>query len=152
MNNGKCKEYRIEEGIAYVVETLAISFLYSYENYLISKLEDESIILRERAELEECLQKYYRFLLLVNVEPYVRKVIDDGTEVEIFGNEELPEKYLKRYERMTITGRELNETRKTIIEVFKRNSMKNITELNKTIHQLIKGDMDFQHSLLQMAK
>jgi hypothetical protein len=148
-SNGEWVEYRLEDGVSYVVETLALSFLYSYEIYLIKKLENVDIIGRNRGELDECLRNYFRFLSCVNVSPYVKKSLDEMSvynEIE----EEVAEKYIRVYENMNITVRELHETRRSIIDVFKRNTMKNIVELNNTIHDLIKGDDAFRNEILTM--
>lgn len=66
LGNDDWEHHRIQPGIILLVETLTKYHLYSYEIYLIRKLE-----LGRSMQLDEYLETYYRFIACFGLNPYI---------------------------------------------------------------------------------
>lgn len=140
--DGEWEELLLNKGIRKVLETIQQYYWDEYESYLLKKVITESIPI-EKQKLRECLTEYYSFIGCFDVEPYVKSMLDNDIE--------LYEQYYYLYTktRDDIRKSEVNENRKAILDILKKNSDRNITELNKKICKLFNIDNEFQRIMNQ---
>jgi bacterioferritin (cytochrome b1) len=125
-----------------------------YEYYLLRKIYKGE----RAARCRELLDEYFRFIGCFNIKPNFK----NKNNFEIIYNEDNPkrfepcndysieEEYMKRYNniRDKTTQRQVDKIKREVFDIIKRNSMKNIDDLNKRVLDLFKIDEDFKALIL----
>jgi len=159
----KWKEYLIQQGLTYLVETIASYYLEAYEIYLIRKLIDTNIPIRNHQKYITCIEQYYLFLASFDVLPYVEgksdnKIIYNREDTEFddvpleteFEAYRIVDKYTQLYHKtksnMTIAQK--RRIQADVADILKSNTRQNIAELDKNIIGVINIDNEFKNKLL----
>lgn len=157
-SGGEWSEFITLRGIRRIVETIQDHYLHRYECYLIRKINKhgESHFLRQRAR--ELLDDYYKFLSVFDVMPFVqnhrdRDVLYDKTDDRFFkasGTTELCDSYMDKFKKIsnTLTKQELNKIQKSVCDIVKQNSKRNVDELNKQVLNMLNADEQFKASVI----
>ena len=143
--DGEWEELLLNKGIRKVLYTIQQSYWDEYESYLLKKINTEYAHPIEKQKLRECLIEYYSFIGCFDAEPYVKGLIDKDFDTY--------DRYYNLYikTRDDIRKSEINENRKAILDILKKNSDRNITELNKKICKLFNIDNEFQRIMNQVT-
>lgn len=158
--SGRWEPYLRDHFIKYLVDTLAKSYLESYEIYLIRKLElsQKGISMMDKSQIKTSLENYYKFIYVFEVTPFVRNksdadvlTNDNDEEVEFtdIAGHRIVDKYNALYERMReeVTETQAKNTIKLVSDVVKSNSRLNMDELNKRVIAVLNIDEDFKNQI-----
>jgi len=157
------EEHLIQQGLTYLVDTIASYYLETYEVYLIRKLIDLKTSIKSRQKYMESLTQYYLFLASFDVMPYVdgkydNRVIYNRGDPEYdvapescdFEAHRIVDQYLHLYNEtksnMTIAQR--RKIQSEVSNIIKSNTRNNITELDKDILGIMNIDNEFKNKLL----
>jgi len=162
-SSDKWEEFLVQTGLRYLVETITMYYLESYEIYLIRKMQNCSV--PEQAKYYGCLEDYYRFIACFDVDPFVK----DKNDNNILFNKDHPtydekvdrndvEKHLlvDRYKKMysdiklNLTTAQKKTMQTEVTDILKSNTKHNISELDKSIIGIIKIDDEFKNELLEL--
>lgn len=162
-DSGDWKEMFLTSGMKNVVRTIQDYLWNAYECYLIRKIRRPDIHFDVRKDLREHIKEYYNFLACLDVDPYVKDHNDNQIlynpeddqyyeEVE-YGDEEhhsIADDYLALYKKTkdNLLVKQREKTRNELLDLIKRNSKKNVSELNKIIVSLINVDTEFKETLM----
>lgn len=149
---GSWDEYLFDSGINFIIKTLTVHYLSSYEYYLIRGLERPCH--RELPKLHDCLENYYKFIATFSVEPMAKYKTDayilyqdanTNSDIETGGSNELGFKYSDMYYsiKKNLSDKERMQMRKTILKLIRSNHEINESMLNKTIIDIIHADHEF---------
>ena len=159
---GKWDEFILIKGITTLLTKIQEQFFNLYECYLVRKIEFSSLCAQEKAIIRDQLIEYYKFIGCFEIDPYVKNKNDseiiynqDDRRCDPFlefndENTEMPIRYTELYTRVcgeTKTS-ELNKIRHTIVDIIKKNCMKNVDELNKRVVDLFNMNPEFKELLL----
>lgn len=148
---GVWEEYLINSGLTKIITTIQSYYLDTYECYLIRNIIndfDESYVKISR--YNELLQEYYKFIGFFDVAPYIR----DKHDGEILNNHletyDIEEKYYPMYIKIRdkSTKSEINFIKRSVIDIIKRNTSRNINELNTRVFNLFQMDETFKKTFL----
>jgi hypothetical protein len=147
-DDGSWTEYLLASGLHKIILVIQEFYLDYYEIYVIRKYHNERG--QNQAILRELIEKYYRFLSCFDVEPYC-KGRSDGLLLkdEEDNKRDLSDKLYDIYNKTSITRGELNNIRKEILDIIKRNTTRNIEEINKRIMELINVNEEFKSDVLK---
>lgn len=152
--DGKWVDMLLDRGEDYIVNKIQLSYLDSYEAYLIRKMfsnDQNSCFIRQQTK--EHIQNYYKFISCFNCEPYVKNKSDNVLLGEEFYSEtyDIEEELLHIYNNVQKHLRlyESNKIRREVIDIIKRNTKKSIVELNRKMMELFNMDEDFKTKVLQ---
>lgn len=152
---GEWETNLIDKGLSRLIEIVQDAYLDAYECYLIKKIVSGSVPHRERQELKEHLNMYYRFIQVFDVDPFVKdksdiEVLSYPDIVEGRGAHKIEDEYTKMYEEIKdkCTRGELSKIKKEVLDIIKRNSKNNIQEFNKKIMGLVKMDDTFKNQIV----
>lgn len=160
---GDWKEFLRIIGLNKILCYLKEYYLDSYEVYLIRRYKNNDISLIQREQSLEFLKKYYQFIGVFDIEPFIKgksnnKVMynmDDPIhsknhnfyDVDEFSIEdEFYPVYQKT--RDNITKSEMNEIKKNVLDVLKNNSSRNIDQLNKKVTELFNMEEQFKQVII----
>ena len=163
---GKWNDLILITGITTLLTRLQECYLNPYECYLIRKIEVSSLCHQDKALIKNQLIDYYKFIGCFNIAPYVEGKNDseiiynqddhncDPYQELTDENSELPLKYLNLYNRVCggTKASELNKIKKNVIEIIKKNCLKNVDELNKKVVALFHMDEEFKKNILPSFK
>jgi hypothetical protein len=164
--DGHWKDMLATSCIKNIVETVQSCFLNSYEIYLIRMTKNPSSFAKQKQEYLENLTEYYKFLGSFDVNPYVKgkndnEILYNDSDPRYFdkaNNHEwdkfkLVDEYTKLYDKvcLAMTKSEINNIKKQVLDVVKKNSSKNIDELNKMIFDLFCTDQEFKESIINRS-
>ena len=148
-----------EEGLKRVIELIQDYYLYIYENYLIKKIHKKAINLMQKNEYKELLEEYFRFIGSFNVKPKAQsknneEILDDKEnefsyityENEYAIEEYCMELYIKI--KSELQKSEINNIKKRVLDVLKKNSKQNLKELNKSVLNLLNADAEFKNMIM----
>jgi hypothetical protein len=162
-DSGDWKEMFLTSGLKTIIRTIQDYFWHSYECYLIRKIRNMSLGFSQRAELRQLLFEYYAFLASLDIDPYVQdksnnKVLyssDDDrywqdTAFHDIESHTIEDEYMKEYRRIkdNLTRKEIDRLKKDLLDLIRRNSKKNISELNKNVMSLINVDEEFKKTMV----
>lgn len=146
---GEWKSFLLESGTKHLIEKIQSYFLNAYEIYLLRKIHDTNIFDKQRNT--EFLMQYYRFLCSFDIKPFVM----DSTDEDILGPSHrggytLQERYYTKYMALKddIKVSESNRIKKQVYDIIKRNSRKNIVELNKKVMEIFHMDECFKTQIM----
>lgn len=147
-DDGSWKEYLLASGLHKIIVVIQNFYLDYYEVYLIRKYCRERC--QNQAMVRDLIEKYYRFISCFDVEPHC-KSRSDGKLLHDEDNDkfDLSDKLYEIYNKTSITRGELNNIRKEVLDIIKRNTNKNIEEINKRIMELINVNEEFKSDILK---
>lgn len=134
------EEYLLNTGVKRIINIIKEFYLDSYEVYLIHSIETSSEFKRQQSI--ELLEEYYKFLGCFDIKPSIN--VDD---------ENVYTTYMKRYKQLfeKITKSESNHVRKEVLDIIKRNSVRNIDEMNNYIMELLNADEKFKSVIITQS-
>lgn len=155
------EEVLVAKGINKIIELTKTYYLDAYECYLIRRLQDPDETAFNKQKCREQLNVYYKFIGCFDIDPYVKDHLDyeilydlDDDRYDIDnGNRLMEEEYYPMYVniRDKTPKRDINNTRKDVIEIIKRNTKRNIDELNKKVVELFQMDEAFKNNMLRLC-
>ena len=155
---GLWEELLVTSGLKKIIEMVQSYYFNAYECYLIRNIHIENVAAIQKQHYRELLQVYYKFLAAFNVLPYVKGQYDnailyneyDDRREEGLDKYTLEEKFLSEYNKVakSTTMGESNTLRKSVLEIIKRNSLKNIEDMNNKLLDLFNMDPAFKESLI----
>lgn len=159
----KCwKDLLVSSGIKKIVELIQENYLNSYECYLARRLMDENEKMYNKQVCKEHLEEYYKFIGCFDVLPYVKDHYDNeimyGNDDDEYykGNNEtrIQDELYPMYKKVIdkTTKCDINSTKKEVLNLIKKNTQKNIGDLNNKVVQLFKMDEDFKSVILKDLK
>lgn len=164
---GDWKEWLRVMGVHKIINYLKEYYLDTYEVYLIRRHRDTDISMQERSQSLELLMKYYKFIGVFDIEPYVKgksnnKILCNTNNPQhcadydnfLVEHYTLEDEYYPMYVRTrdNITKSEINEIKKTTIDILKRNSNKSLEQLNKKVTELFNMDEQFKCLIINNPK
>lgn len=160
---GDWKEWLKSIGLNKIIHYFKEYYLDSYEIYLIRRNKNQDIPIYNRSQSMQSLIEYYKFIGVFDIEPYIKgksnnkvlynpdqeqfNISYEPVEIEQFT---LEDEFYPIYSktRDNITKSEMNDIKKTILDVIKRNSNKTIEHLNKKVIELFNMDEQFQSIII----
>lgn len=142
---GTWEEMLLNSGIKKIIQTIQDYYLNSYEQYLMRTLSDTNTSCIKRQQCKEHLQEYYTFIGAFEIPAYVQNMQSNNIEENII------DKYWKLYTttRDNLKRCEINKTKRDVVDILKRNTIRNIQEMNKKVLDLFKIDEVFKQTMLQ---
>ena len=142
---GTWEEMLLNSGIRKIVQIIQDNYLDSYEQYLIKILNHTDTTHRKRQQCKEHLQEYYSFIGAFEVPAYVQNMHADNIREDIIDT------YWKLYTttRDNLKRCDINKTKKDVVDILKRNTVRNIEEMNKKIINLFKIDESFKQDMMK---
>jgi hypothetical protein len=147
---GTWEEFLLCHGVKRILGTVQEHFLNFYELYLVRNIIESANY--KKQEWRELLDEYYKFIGCFDVEPSIKGKSDN--EIMGIGSEdsyEISDTYMKMYQKIQdgTTRLEVKNTKKEVVDVIKRNTIRNVDEMNKKVVELFNMDEDFKKTLLQ---
>lgn len=152
-NEGSWKSCLLDAGVHEVIACIKDSYLDSYECHLIRKWSNTSNAFKKNC-IREYIEEYYKFLVALDMTPFVI----DKEDGDILGTDDknyyLEETWYPRFkaikDNMKIS--DIKRIKGEIIEVIKGNTKSTVLELNKIIMELINVDEPFKNEVLKHIK
>lgn len=148
--DGDWEEMLVEKGIKKIIIILQGALFDAYEFYLIININSDKSY-QKKQELKELLQEYYKFIGCFGVNPAVK----DKSDGYILKDEEndiydLSDKYWNLYklEVDNLKTKEISTIKKEVLDIIKRNTIRNIDEMNKKVVELFQVDEIFKQKIL----
>ena len=147
-DDGVWQEMFVNKGINHIIKTIQEYYLDAYELYLIRKIYDKVVPMRQRSYYKELLVEYFKLIGSFDIDPCFKdrnnnKILyndsDPRYDIEIADHDidgnMIADSLWKTFSetRDAITKSELTNTKKSIIEIIKKNTKRSIEELNKKI-------------------
>lgn len=153
------KQLLVASGIKKIIELIQEYYLNSYECYLARRLFDDKEKAFHKQICKEQLEEYYKFIGCFDVDPYVKGHFDneilfssdddefytDSRETSI--QDELYPMYKKIRDKTTKC--DINSTKREVLDLIKRNTQKNVTDLNNKVVELFRMDEDFKNEIMK---
>lgn len=147
--DGEWEEMLTNRGIRKIIEAIQSHYWNEYECYLLKKIYTPGDVYRAQ-KFREQIEEYYRFIGSFDIDPYCRNRANsnilgnnDDTQYEI--GEEWYGKYVKI--RDNTKKSDLSDNKKNVLDIIRKNSAKNIEELNKKVFELFACDEIFQEMI-----
>lgn len=150
---GSWNESIIISGIKTFLSKIQEFYLDNYEFYLIRKIEVNDVNCRNKSKSRELLIEYYKFIGCFDIEPESSK----RTDPEILYDEDSDDESTDisdKYNSLYIKTRDdtkksyINNIKKQVIDIIKKNSQRNVNELNKKVTSLFHMEEEFKNKLL----
>ncbi len=155
--NGKWREELLKSGCKHLLRYLQETLLDDYEWYLIKRMYQSPTASQARAKTKELLCDYYRFLGTFDIEPYVQDRPDSElvphppSRQETYDvQDELMELYTKTTGAMTRA--QMTAMQREVVDIIKKNSRRNLDDLNQKIAGLFHMDTEFQRILTERRR
>jgi hypothetical protein len=160
--SGCWTESLLMNGIRILLMQIQAVYFNVYECYLIRKIEYSQLVPQHKAKIREQLSEYYKFLGCFCIDPYVMGRNDSEIKYNIDDercdpcleftdqNRKIPIYYTKMYTEIrdkTLVS-QLNRIKNDIIDIIKKNSKRNLDELNKKVFALFNMDEEFKQTIL----
>lgn len=161
--DGHWENYNLSQGVKIVLEKIKECYWYAYELYLLRQIYSGGGGF-VTAKCRELIDEYFKFIGCFDIYPFFweksnNEILykeDDPryshkpspTDYEAYS---ISEEYGKRYLKTKETRARSDSTsiRKTVFDIIKNNSVKNIKELNKRVLSLFQMDEQFKELLLK---
>jgi hypothetical protein len=149
---GSWNESIVISGVKTYLIKIQEFYLDNYEAYLIRKIELPDTNYRNKNKSKELLIEYYKFIGCFDIDPLTK----DKTDHEILYDEEsndedtsISEKYYTLYvkTRDDIKKGFINTINKQVIDIIKKNSQRNVNELNKKVTSLFHMEEEFKNKI-----
>lgn len=162
--DGKWKEMLASRCIQTIVETVQSHLLNSYEVYLIRQIKSPETNMVKKQEYKGHLGEYYKFIGAFDISPFVKGRNDnkikyndnddeyyDSVDAHDVEKHQIIDEYLKLYDniRTVMTISEMNTIKKQVFDIVKKNSTRNIEDLNKKIFDLFCRDDEFKENIIK---
>ena len=152
--DGEWEEMLTNKGVKKILEIIQSCYWDAYECYLLRKLfGDANAFNKQRCR--ELLVEYYKFIGCFDVEPFVKNKDNE----EIIGRpcssdefsicDEVYHLYVNT--RDNIKKSEINEVKKSVLDIIRKNSDRNANELNKRIFELFNMDEEFKEHFMTIV-
>lgn len=154
------KEMLMLTGVIKIIATIQDYYLNKYECYLLRRINDSDENAQNKQKCKELLEEYYRFIGCFDIDPYVK----GHSDIDIMYNSDdekffeptdedtydIEEKCYGLYVKIRdkITKSEVNSVKKQVIDVIKRNTKRNVDELNKKVVNLFQMDEEFKFMIV----
>lgn len=143
-----------DKGVKKVMQTIQKEYLDKYECFLIRKIEFDRAF-REKKRVEEKLEEYYAFIGCFDMDPFVKDANDENVlNNGKYGSYKVQEKYLDLFRRVTnkLTKSQINKVKADVQDVLKRNTKRNIEDLNSKVMDLLRIDQDFKDTIIEKIR
>jgi hypothetical protein len=154
------EEVLVAKGINKIIELTKTYYLDTYECYLIRRLQDPDESNFNKQKCREQLIVYYKFIGCFDIDPYVKDRLDyeilydlDDDRYDVDNcNRYVEEEFYPMYTniRDKTSKRDINNTKRDVIEIVKRNTKRNVDELNKKVAELFQMDETFKTNILRL--
>lgn len=159
--SGDWQELLAATGVQSVIKTIKDYFWDTYECFIIRNIESGGTT--NCAWMMELLEKHYRFLACVDVEPYIvdkpnNKILYTCDADEYWSDPEftdtnahsIQDRYMPKfhYFQKQLSKKEKDDAKKAVIDIIKRNTRKCIMNLNKVIISIMDADEQFKKSII----
>ena len=150
--SGSWENYLVDRGLREVIDIMKDYFLDYYEKYLLKKIHVTEKNEITKQKYKEHLEEYYKFIGSFEIKPY----IEDKNDCDILGDDDgdygvytVEEKWMPRYKEIVDNMKryEINKTKKSIDNILKNNTKKNLKSMNKEIIDLVTNDEEFKATL-----
>lgn len=154
--SGAWQESLALQGMRQVIECIKAYYLDAYETYLLRniKLQETSAIRKQ--ECRNLLTEYYHFLVCFDIIPFVFNKSDgDIMETDLLSSE-IEDEFFNHYQMINdkIMKGEIMSIQRQVIDIIKRNSSRNIEDLNLKLTELFRMDTKFKsmfgHDMLRL--
>ena len=149
-------------GLQFLIKTITLYQLESYEVYLIRKIYGPASNMHTQSKLDECLTLYYRFISVFDIEPYVyhkhdyeimdsiESVASESDNKDTVEANRIVDACRKRYilARDGVTPSVKKALQKEVFDIVRTNSNSNIRALNRRIMDIIKVDDEFKQRIM----
>lgn len=150
--DGSWNESIITSGIKTFLTKIQEFYWDNYEFYLIRKIELANNF-QNKNRSKELIIEYYKFIGCYDIEPYSKQksdptiLYDEDSDDE---SKDISDKYYSLYikTRDAIQKSYINTIKKQVIDILKKNSQRNINELNKKVTSLFHMEEEFKNTLL----
>ena len=148
--DGEWTEMLMTSGIKRLLETIQSYYWNSYECYLLRKIRTSTSSF-EVVRCKELLDEYFKFIGCFEVKPYFKnkedcEILRSSSESEFSIDEEYGARYSKICDQITQSN--AKEVRKSVLHIVKKNTLRNIDELNKKVMELFHIDENFKNQLV----
>lgn len=156
-DTNKWREMILSSGVRAIVNLIKDYFWDSYEKYLIRKIKNDKVYLRDRTRCLDRLEEYYMCLGALDIPPYVKERCDG----DVFHNDNMERDICDEFENIyeknksNMTSKEkaaMNAKLKDMFEAVKSNCKNNVSDLNKLILKTIQVDEEFQRQLIDVIE
>jgi hypothetical protein len=150
--SGCWENYLVDRGLREVIDIMKDIFLDHYEKFLLLKIFVTEKNLRQKQAYKDFLLEYYKFIGSFEILPYIQDKDDCdilGDDDGDFGKYTVEEKYMPKYNEIVDNMKryEINKTKKSVDNILKNNTKKNLKNLNKEIIDLVTSDEEFKATL-----
>jgi hypothetical protein len=150
--SGCWENYLVDRGLREVIDIMKDIFLDHYEKFLLRKIFVTEKNLRHKQEYKDHLIEYYKFIGSFEIIPYIQDKDDCdilGDDDGDFGKYTVEEKWMPKYNEIVDNMKryEINKTKKSVDNILKNNTKKNLKNLNKEIIDLVTSDEEFKATL-----
>lgn len=158
---GSWEDFSMSQGVKLVLEKIKDCYWYAYELYLLRQIYSGGGGYMS-AKCRDLLDEYFKFIGSFDIYPHFwqksnNEILykrDDPryeqeprpTDVDAFS---LSEEYGARYAKMRDSARGMSNIKKSVFDIIKNNSVKNIKDLNKRVLNLFQMDEQFKELLLK---
>lgn len=156
--SGDWKEMFLMSGVKSIINTVQDYLWNSYECYLIRRIQNASYTHAQHENYRELLKEYYSFLASMKMDPFVKGKHDNkikftadddeywnDPDAHDIGSHALVDEYTAFYTRISesMMVRDKDKWKKEVVELIKKNTKKNVVEMNKLIMSLVNVDPGF---------
>lgn len=148
--------HSVDKGIIELIRIIKEQYLDSYELYLIKKIYDYDVIIKnDEKRYETFFFDYLQFLAKIDLPPYIcelgesdmdlvgRRAHDKNTHYIIDHYGQVFENFKKEIKKTQIT-----ELKSELLNIIKRNTIQNLATLDKELMTTIRIDEEFRNRLL----
>lgn len=160
--SGTWENMLLEQGIKKLVSTIQGYYLDNYEIYLIRRMRSDDVSSMDKNAYKERLREYYKFINSFDLNPCIKGKndheimynTDDNRYYEDCDTFEIEDEFLPLFNSTSdkITKSEMKRIKSDVVEIIKRNSKKNIFDLNKNVIALFNMEEGFKELLLSSCK
>jgi hypothetical protein len=164
--DGEWEVMSLDSGTKHYLERIQRNFLDSYERYLIRSMKSTRQG-QDKAIFRDMLERYFAFIGCFELDPYCQDANDDQIMRPVSSSEDeetdddwfrsspsmtLSEEFYPLFQRIvkTLTKTHVNKMVRSVQDMIKRNSAKNVAVLNKQITKLFHMDETFRDVLLSI--
>lgn len=154
--DGEWESMLRDKGVKKVMHAIQKEYLDKYECFLIRKITSfKDRIPKEAQSITEKLKDYYSFIGCFDLYPFVK----DANDHNVLNNEKynsfvIKEHYMKEYDKLVkdLTKSQINKAKQDVQDILKRNTKRNIDDLNTKVMDLLRIDQDFKDTIVQKLK
>jgi hypothetical protein len=151
---GMWEEMLLNSGVKKILVTVQSYYLNSYELYLVRNIHNPKHGSFKKQQCVELLTEYYKFIGAFEVPSCMKGMVDADI---ISGESDTSHALEDRYERLykvtvdNLKKSDVNRKRRDVVDILKRNSIKNIDEMNKKVLELFNVDEGFKTTIIDNA-